>query len=120
MSFQSTPIDSHCFAAAIKDLPLPNLHLKAAELCNSVAHLHSSNRELKPFADGGDPDCVEAIGENLLVVERMEGRILLLRFEIKRRGFEGADEERGSANEEVKGPDEFEGRNLRASYPQTN
>ena len=87
MSSASTPISLHRFANAIHDLPLSNLHLKAAELQNSIAHLESSNQQLKPSADDGDQVCSEAIGENLDVIRRMKGRINLLRQEVVRRGF---------------------------------
>jgi hypothetical protein len=87
MSSTSTPIPLHRFAQAINDLPLSNLHLKAAELHNSIAHLESSNQQLKPSADSGDQVCFDAIGENLEVIGRMEERIALLRQEVERRGF---------------------------------
>ncbi|KAI9734142.1 MAG: hypothetical protein M1818_006653 [Claussenomyces sp. TS43310] len=101
MSETSLPISPARFAAALRDLPIANLHLKAAELRNSIAHLDYSNEQLKPFAfpnshsapseDGvttteGDPDCVDAIRENEIVIGRMQERIALLRAEVERRG----------------------------------
>lgn len=106
MSSHSTPIDPHRFAEAIQYLPLSNLHLKAAEIRNSIARLESSNRQLQPFADEGDTDCVEAITENLAVIEQMERRISLLKYEVERRGYRWGNEELGSANGQVDGLEE--------------
>ena len=94
MSSSSQPIPPHRFAAAIKELPLSNLHSKAAEIRNSISHLEASNQQLKSYADDGDRDCAEAIQENVLVIQRMEERIRLLRNEVEGRGFRwGEDEE---------------------------
>jgi hypothetical protein len=92
MSNEATPISPARFALALKDLPLSTLHLKAAELRNSIAHLDYSNEQLKPFADGTegyngpDSDCADAIKENEAVIARMLERILLLRAEVEGRG----------------------------------
>jgi hypothetical protein len=93
MSSEAHPISPSRFASALKDLPLSTLHLKAAELRNSIAHLDYSNEQLKPFADGteggtGEPDqdCVDAIRENEVVIARMTERIRLLREEVEGRG----------------------------------
>jgi len=90
-SASTEPITPTRFAAAIKDLDLPTLRLKVLEIRNSIAHLLYSNAELRPFADGtGDdpPDavCAEAIRENEEVLERMGGRIALVRAEVEDRG----------------------------------
>lgn len=53
MSSESQPIAPARFAAALPSLPLSNLHAKAAELHNSIAHLQSSNAQLAPFAIPG-------------------------------------------------------------------
>lgn len=92
MSSDATPITPESFAEAIKELPLANLHFKAAEIRNSIAHLVSSNQQLQPFADEGDSDCAGAIQENLLVVQRMKERILLLKGEVEGRGSKWAEE----------------------------
>jgi hypothetical protein len=93
MSSEAAPISPERFAAALRDLPLSSLHLKAAELRNSIAHLDYSNEQLKPFAEGTapeqtgpDPDCVEAIKENEVVIQRMLERIELLKAEVESRG----------------------------------
>jgi len=95
MSSEATPISPVRFAEALRDLPISTLHLKALELRNSIAHLDYSNEQLKPFADGTDPslpsptpdpDCVEAIKENEVVIARMQERIELLKKEVERRG----------------------------------
>lgn len=78
------------------------MHLR---LRNSIAHLDYSNEQLRPFADGTepssngvpDPDCVEAIKENEVVIARMQERITLLRAEVEGRGsswleFQSAEE----------------------------
>ncbi|TVY75957.1 hypothetical protein LSUE1_G004746, partial [Lachnellula suecica] len=105
MSSETAPISPARFAEALKDLPLSTLHLKAAELRNSIAHLDYSNEQLKPFAEGtessanGQPDqgCVDAINENGIVIARMTERINLLRAEVEGRGsswleFQGPEE----------------------------
>ena len=94
MSSTSAPIAPHQFAAAIKDLPLANLHFKAAEIRNSIEHLESSNLQLQSYADDGDSDCREAIQENVSVIQRMKERIQLLKREVEDRGFKwGKDDE---------------------------
>ena len=114
MSNEAVPIPPHRFAAALKDLPLSTLHLKAAELRNSIAHLDYSNEQLKPFAEGTEPgtngvpdqDCVEAIRENGIVIARMQERITLLKAEVEGRGsswleFQSAEESAGRGDEEM-------------------
>lgn len=108
MSSATLPISPAAFSAALKDLPLSNLHLKAAELRNSIAHLDYSNEQMKPFAEGTDPssnvpdpDCIEAIQENEGVIQRMQERIALLKKEV---------EERGASWTEFQGPEELEAR----------
>lgn len=91
MSSDATPIKPERFAKAIKELPLANLHLKATEIRNSISHLVSSNQQLQPFADEGDADCADAIEDNLLVIQRMEERIVLLKGEVEGRGFKWAE-----------------------------
>lgn len=83
MSADSLPITPAAFAEAIKELTLPSLHAKAAELRNSIYHLRRSNVQLQPFADEGDRDCAEAIRENEEVMARMEDRIELLKLEVE-------------------------------------
>jgi hypothetical protein len=87
MSSGARPISPTQFREAIQDLPISNLHAKAAELRNSIQHLKSSNAQLQEFADAGDRDCKEAIKENEDVVDRMETRILLLKVEVEGRGM---------------------------------
>ena len=123
MSNEVTPIPPARFAAALKDLPLSTLHLKAAELRNSIAHLDYSNEQLKPFADGTeggngpDQDCADAIKENEVVIQRMLERISLLREEVEGRGsswleFQSAEEvlkEEGERERLVNGTGEEHG-----------
>ncbi|TLD34357.1 hypothetical protein E2P81_ATG04522 [Venturia nashicola] len=93
MSATATPIPPSQFALAIKDLPLPNLHFKAAEIRNQIAHLTSSNEQLVEFAD--DEDCKEAFAENEVVIGRMKERLDLLKAEVEGRGnlwIEDSDE----------------------------
>lgn len=91
MSSTAAPISAANFAEAIQDLPLGNLHSKAAEIRNSLQHLLASNQQLQTFADEGDQDCVEALQENVDVLARMESRVSLLRQEVERRGFMWAE-----------------------------
>ena len=103
MSSSATPIPPQRFAEAIKELPLSNLHLKATEIRNSIAHLMSSNQQLQSFADEGDPDCAAAIQENRSVVQRMEERISLLKGEVEGRGFKWVDDETKPGSEGLNG-----------------
>lgn len=98
MSSTTLPIPPQRFAEAIKELPLANLHFKAAEIRNSIAHLVSSNQQLQLFTDEGDSDCAEAIQENLLVIQRMEERMSLLQREVEGRGFKWVEDELGPEN----------------------
>ncbi|KAL7961592.1 hypothetical protein V8C34DRAFT_302043 [Trichoderma compactum] len=96
MSADTTPISPARFASAIKDLSLGMLHLKVLEIRNSIAHLQYSNDQLKPFADGtsaalGDPaapdqDCIDAIKENEVVIDRMAERLAIIRADVEDRG----------------------------------
>ena len=97
MSASAAPISPARFASAIKDLPLGNLHSSAAELRNSIAHLRSSNQQLRPFAEGEDADidCADAIRENEEVIESMVGRIEMLKREAEGRGFKWVEPEEG-------------------------
>ena len=113
MSSTSTPIPLPRFAEAITDLPLSNLHFKAAEIRNSIAHLKVSNQELKDFADGGDQDCAKALSENREVIESMEERILLLRREVERRGYTWGEDE----GLEVNGSNDAKMKNEEEDFP---
>lgn len=95
MSAEATPITARAFAAAIEELPLSTLHLKAAELRNSLAHLEHSNAQLEPFArpppgssEQADDVCVEAIEENIAVMARYKERLGLLKREAEKRGLD--------------------------------
>ena len=103
MSSGATPITPERFAEAIKELPLANLHFKAAEIRNSITHLVSSNQQLQPFVDEGDPDCIDAVQENLVVIQRMEERILLLKGEVEGRGFRWGEDQLRSESVESNG-----------------
>ena len=124
MSSSSTPIHPHRFTEAIQDLPLSSLHLKAAELRNSIEHLHSSNQQLQSFTAQGDHDCAEAIRENVEVMERMEERIILLKVEVERRGYSWSEEPRnvngavsGDMTLDVNGNEEAERRHTHRNTP---
>lgn len=103
MSANAVPISQERFAEAIADLPIGNLHAKAAELRNSIAHLVHSNEQLQPFADDGDQDCLDAIRENEEVVGRMVSRIALLRREVENRGLPWAEDEPAVVNGKPEG-----------------
>lgn len=89
MSHESRPISPTRFREAIQDLPVGNLHAKGAELQNSIAHLKRSNDDLAEFPD--DPDCKEAVSENLETIQRMEERIAMLKQEVEGRGLRWID-----------------------------
>jgi hypothetical protein len=101
MSSESRPITSSQFALAIRDLPLENLYAKAKEIENSIAHLQRSNKQLQEYSDSikqdqslsgevreevGDKECLEAIRENEVVIERQRERVGLLKSEAESRG----------------------------------
>ncbi|OJD38601.1 translation machinery-associated protein 17 [Diplodia corticola] len=101
MSAEALPITPAAFAEAIKELTVPSLHAKAAELRNSIYHLRRSNLQLQPFADEGDGDCAEAIRENEEVMARMEDRIELLKLEVEvNRGMLWVDDAKADASKE--------------------
>lgn len=96
MSHDARPISPTRFREAIQDLPIGNLHAKAAELRNSIDHLKRSNEDLADFPH--DPDCKQAVTENLEVIQRMENRVLMLKQEVEGRGLrwvEGDDYKEG-------------------------
>src|SRR3569833_720707 len=101
MSAEAAPISSAEFAEAIKDLPLDSLHLKVLETRNSIVHLDYSNEELRPYADGReavlgapagqasgvpDQDCIDAIKENELLIEKQQSNKRQIRAEVESRG----------------------------------
>lgn len=89
MSHEARPISPARFASALEDLPLANLYSKALEIRNSIAHLQRSNGELQEYSDSqpsGDADCLEAMRENEIVIERMKERVELVKREVERRG----------------------------------
>jgi len=115
MSTETRPISPNSFATAIEDLPVENLYTKAVEINNSVAHLERSNRALQEYSDSlkndesldaetrqyGDKDCIEAIKENEVVIERQQERVRLLKAEVERRGqrwHEAEPKEKGTSN----------------------
>ncbi|CAK7273953.1 hypothetical protein SEPCBS57363_005914 [Sporothrix epigloea] len=103
MSSEAPPISLARFAEAIKELSLSTLHLKVLEIRNDVAHLDYSNEQLLPYAKGTaavlgaatadisdevapDQDCIDAIEENLVVIERKLKQLQLVRDEVESRG----------------------------------
>ncbi|KAF2152917.1 hypothetical protein K461DRAFT_267591 [Myriangium duriaei CBS 260.36] len=103
MSSDALPIDPTAFAQALESLPPETLHLKAAEIANSINHLKSSNEQMLPFADEGDQDCKDAMFENLVVIGRMNERIRMLREEVEKRGLRWADAEVEDSERRVNG-----------------
>lgn len=99
MSSESQPISAPRFAAALPELSLESLHAKAAEIRNSIAHLKSSNEQLREYAIQGDKDCYEAMVENEEVIERMVHRIELLKKEVEGRGMRWVEEEEQDGTE---------------------
>lgn len=119
-SADTRPISPTRFSAALQDLSINMLHLKVLEIRNSIAHLQYSNDQLKPFAEGSstavsdstttgepDQDCIDAIRENEQVIDRMAGRITLIRAEVEQRGvswteFQSMEEVLAKKEEEQK------------------
>lgn len=126
MSADTTPISPARFASAIKDLSVGMLHLKVLEIRNSIAHLQYSNDQLKPFAEGTsvalgeststsaaepDQDCIDAIKENEVVIDRMAERLAIVRAEVEDRGiswteFQSQDEVAANTDAGVEGIEE--------------
>ncbi|KAL3480129.1 hypothetical protein BJX99DRAFT_255003 [Aspergillus californicus] len=92
MSSESLPITPAAFAEAIKELTLPTLYAKVAELRNSAAHLQRSNQELQFFIsescsnEADKHELEEYIAENDVVMESMTARIQLCKAEVEARG----------------------------------
>ncbi|CAK7199253.1 hypothetical protein SEUCBS139899_001927 [Sporothrix eucalyptigena] len=102
MSSEALPISPARFAEAIKELSLSSLHFKALEIRNDIAHLDYSNEQLLPYAKGTiavlgvsttgdedpapDQDCIDAIKENLVVIDRKLNQLKLVRAEVEERG----------------------------------
>ena len=100
MSSEARPISPNSFSQAIEDLPAENLYSKAFEINNSIAHLERSNQALQEYSDsikndgtlapdvraGGDKDCLDAIRDNEVVIERQQERVRLIKAEVERRG----------------------------------
>ncbi|KAL8872400.1 MAG: hypothetical protein Q9174_001966 [Haloplaca sp. 1 TL-2023] len=101
MSATAAPISPERFAEALVELPIGNLHSKAAEMRNAIAHLVSSNQQLRQYANDGDQDCADAIKENDEVIERMHVRIGLLKTEVENRGLPWGDDEPVTVNGKV-------------------
>lgn len=92
MSVETLPITPVAFAEAIKELSLPVLYAKVAELRNSVAHLQRSNQELRLFitesceSDAEKQELEGYIAENEGVKGSMNERIRLCKAEVEGRG----------------------------------
>ncbi|KAL4930062.1 uncharacterized protein BDV17DRAFT_47929 [Aspergillus undulatus] len=92
MSSETLPITPAAFAEAIKELTLPVLYVKVAELQNSIAHLQRSNQELRAFiaesceSEADKQELQEYIAENEEVKKSMDERIRLCKAEVEGRG----------------------------------
>ncbi|KAJ9653527.1 hypothetical protein H2198_007309 [Neophaeococcomyces mojaviensis] len=120
MSAEARPISASEFAQTIEDLPVENLYSKAFEINNSIAHLRHSNKSLQEYSDSirndttldpntradGDKDCLDAIKENEVVIERQLERIGLLKAEVERRGGKWHEADPNSKQETPNGNDE--------------
>ncbi|KAK6530497.1 hypothetical protein TWF694_003847 [Orbilia ellipsospora] len=84
MSASAAPIPLDQFAQALLDLEIPQLHLEAARLQNSLYHLERSNTTLEEYPD--DEDCKDAIRYNQGVIVQQQQRIELITLELGRRG----------------------------------
>ncbi|KAL6236410.1 hypothetical protein BDW75DRAFT_112030 [Aspergillus navahoensis] len=92
MSAEALPITPAAFAEAIKELTLPVLYGKVAELQNSIAHLRRSNQELRLFiiescqCEADKQELEGYIVENDGVEKSMIERIQLCKAEVEARG----------------------------------
>jgi len=123
MSAEAQPISPARFALAIQDLPVENLYSKAREISNSIAHLERSNKQLQEYSDSirgdstipdgtreeGDRECLEAIKENEVVIERQKERIELLKREVESRGGKWHEVNGGGEKTRVNGAQETNG-----------
>ncbi|KAL4877203.1 hypothetical protein BJY04DRAFT_198754 [Aspergillus karnatakaensis] len=124
MSLETLPITPAAFAEAIKELTLPVLYAKVAELQNSIVHLRRSNQELHTFVaescdNETDKQEIEGyISENEDVLKAMGERIQLCKAEVEERGqtwieldvepseaTAGEEAEQASAQGQGEGPD---------------
>ncbi|KAL2872195.1 uncharacterized protein BJX67DRAFT_377024 [Aspergillus lucknowensis] len=107
MSSESLPINPAAFAEAIKELSLPILYAKVAELRNSISHLQRSNQELRAFisesceSETDKRELEGYIAENEGVEESMNERIQLCKAEVEGRGQRWIDLDE-IANDEAK------------------
>ncbi|KAL4868163.1 hypothetical protein BDV12DRAFT_197558 [Aspergillus spectabilis] len=92
MPSDTLPITLAAFAEAIKELTLPTLYAKVAELRNSISHLQRSNQELRIFVaesceNEADKRELEGyISENEGVMQTMNERVHLCKKEVEERG----------------------------------
>lgn len=92
MSSETLPIAPAAFAEAIKELTLPVLYVKVAELRNSIAHLQRSNLELRQFitesceSEEDQRELAMYVLENEQVKKSMDERIRLCKAEVEGRG----------------------------------
>lgn len=92
MSSETLPITPVAFSEAIKELSLPVLYAKVAELRNSIAHLQRSNQELRLFitesceSDADKQELEGYVAENEVVKGSMNERIRLCKAEVEGRG----------------------------------
>jgi hypothetical protein len=124
MSAQARPISPTRFASALRDLTLPSLYNKVSELRNQLAHLDYSNQEMRAFAEGTAPgltepdkECITAIQENEVVIQRILQRLALLRSEIERRGNAWVDVQAEEEGRLANGQTSPEGHDAVAAQP---
>ncbi|KAL4954596.1 hypothetical protein BDW69DRAFT_139102 [Aspergillus filifer] len=92
MSSETLPITPSAFAEAIKELTLPVIYAKVAELRNSIAHLERSNKELRQFiaesceSEDDQRELAMYVLENEQVKKSMDERIRLCKAEVEGRG----------------------------------
>ena len=66
-------------------------------------HLQSSNQQLQEFADDGDRDCADAVEENVVVMQRMEERVQLLKQEVEARGYRWSEDNADKVDRQTNG-----------------
>jgi hypothetical protein len=85
------------FEKALNDLPPNSLITEIPEIQNAIAHLLTSNQEMRDFdPENKDPDFVQAIKENKDLIKRKEKQVDLILKVIRERLGEAAWREMGS------------------------
>ncbi|KAI8987786.1 hypothetical protein BDF20DRAFT_904716 [Mycotypha africana] len=90
-------MNSEQLEKALRDLPPQSLITEIPEIQNAIAHLLTSNQEMREFdPEKKDPDFTQAIKENLELIKRKEEQIDITLKVIREKLGEAAWREMGS------------------------